>query len=169
MKNVVFVNQTRKVRHPGTGRIETFTKGEIRKESQLYKFFGHLPNWVEPMTELQAQIIHSNRSVDEALKSFDLETCTAEEKADIALIHQYLVETVGLSPSDFGFGRNVSLAFKDSTITTLWVGVKMADVSHAFIGRNGKRVSLHLNNWVSVNTFVARVKSNQPLFMGQAG
>lgn len=168
MKNAVFVNQTRNVRNPNTGKIETYTKGEIRPAAQLLKAFNRLPEWVEPMTELQAQIIRSNRSIDEAMKSFNIDACTIEEKANIDLVGTYLIETLGLEPSDFSFGRNVSLAFKDSTTDTVWVGVKMASANNAFIGRNGKRVSLQLNNWISINTFVARTKSNQPLFLGQS-
>lgn len=152
---------------PVTGKTTIFTKGDLVSPAKLHKATcSKTPAWVEELAEDEAKIIRSNRSIDQA-NSADGNNAlvlTPEEQAKIDEV-KFALEFLGLDRSNFAFGRNVSLAFKDSTKEQLWVGVKINNPGDVLLRKDGKPVSLNLCNWISVDTFISRLHNNKSLFV----
>ena len=161
--NKLFVLETRKATY--NGKTSVFTAGDIVTEAKIRRIYnGQLPNWVISASDIQALIIRSNRSVDDNNEIYDPSTLSNEEAVKVGLAEEYLL-SLGFTRDSFVFNKNTSLAYSDSDRETIWVGVKMEAESDAFVGSNGKRVSLNLNNWVSINTLLRRVEKGQSLFL----
>lgn len=161
--NKLFVLETRKITF--NGKTSIFTAGDVVTESKMRRLnAGRVPSWTISATDIQALVIRNNRSIDENNEIYAPSDFSSEEMVKVALAEEYLL-SLGITRDSFVFGKNTSLAFKNSTKETIWVGVKMEQESDAFIGSNGKRVSLNLNNWVSISTFLRRVEKGQPLFL----
>ena len=167
MQNQFLVLQSRSRRNPTTGRTVSFAKGERCNWTKIKKAgYTTVPEFVTPMSEFQVRCLQSNMEIDKANRQGISQDLTPAEVTQVELITEHLL-SLGLDPSEFAFGKNLSLVFRNAegAEETLWVGVKMTKEEDRFIRNTGKAVSLCKGNWISASTFIYRVEKGLPLFV----
>lgn len=164
-KTVLRIDQTRTVHHPVRRRTTRFERGTFTTIKKLETAgLTTIPAWVTVVDELEARIADNNHIVISSppVQNYDW---TEKELLTIAKVIEALVK-VGIRPANYTIGKGATEAFGNEGKDAVWVGVVADGPDGRFVRDNGKPVSLKKMNFIGSDTFLRRVRNDQPLFVG---